>query len=125
MKLPPPRGPLSAWLAATLHSDPGAPVAAMVPPTHGRETAAWQDDDLQLALWCCYELHYRGFEDVDEDWEWHPAVTSFRRVLERRWLAALRSLAGGAGAMPSGEVPAALRALARRGGGPDLAGYLA
>jgi len=130
MLLPPARGPLSSWLAATLRSDPGAPVSATVPSVPGRDTAAWEDEDLQIALWCCYELHYRGFDDVDDDWEWHPAVTSFRRVLERRWLAGLRCLAGGtdavpAGKVPAGKVPAALRALTRRGGGPDLTGYLA
>jgi hypothetical protein len=126
MKMPPERGTLSAWLAATLRRDPSAlPAGATVPPVSGERPAAWEDDDLQLALWCCYELHYRGFEDVDEDWEWHPAVTAFRGALERRWLAALRCLAGEGGAMPAGDLPGALMALTRRGGGPDLAGYLA
>jgi hypothetical protein len=86
---------------------------------------AWEDDDLQLALWCCYELHYRGFDDADEAWQWHPAVTAFRGVLERRWAAALRELTGKSGAVPADELPGALRELTRRGGGPDLAGYLA
>jgi len=30
------------------------------------------DDDLHLALYCCYELHYRGFDGVDPGWEWDP-----------------------------------------------------
>lgn len=97
----------------------------MVPSVPARDTEAWQDEDLQLALWCCYELHYCGFQEVDNDWEWHPDVISFRKVLERRWLAGLCRLAGGADAVPAGKVPAALRELTRRGGGPDLAGYLA
>lgn len=122
--LPPARGAVSAWLAATLRLDPDATTIVPAPPFSGREPA-WADDDLQLALWCCYELHYRGFEDVDEDWEWHPAVTGFHRSLERRWVADLRCLAGEHDAVPAGEVPGALRELARRGGGPDLAGYLA
>jgi hypothetical protein len=125
MILPPVRGPLSGWLAATLRGDPAAPVAVTAPSARARETAAWHDEDLQLALWCGYELHYRGFDDVDEDWEWHPAVVSYLRTLERRWLAALRGLAGEAGAGLAGEVPRALADLTRRGGGPDLAGYLA
>jgi hypothetical protein len=86
---------------------------------------AWEDEDFQLALWCCYELHYRGFEDVDADWEWHPAVLAFRGPLERRWLAALRGLAGDLPTVPAATVPAALRELAGAGEGPDLAGYLA
>ena len=105
MMIPSARGPLSAWLAATLRSAPAAPAPVTAPSARGRGTAAWLDDDLQLALWCCYELHYRGFEDVDDDWEWDPAVISFRGVLERRWLAALRGLAGECDAVPPGEVP--------------------
>jgi len=41
-----------------------------------------RDDDLQLALWTCYELHYRGFEGVDSDWEWDPELLAVRRELE-------------------------------------------
>jgi hypothetical protein len=126
MIMPPARGALSSWLAATLRRSPSAlPAAVSAPPVPGGNSAAWEDEDLQLALWCCYELHYRGFEDVDEDWEWHPAVLAFRRSLERRWLASLRDLAGEHEAVSADAVPGALRELAGRGGGPDLAGYLA
>lgn len=124
--MPPARGPLGAWLAATLRRDPDATTTVRIPESFdGREPAAWDDDDLQLALWCCYELHYRGFDDVDDGWEWHPAVTAFRAALERRWVAGLRQLAGDGEPVSPAEVPAALRELTRRGGGPDLAGYLA
>jgi hypothetical protein len=83
-----------------------------------------EDDDLQLALWCCYELHYRGFDDVDEGWEWHPAVVGFRGLLERHWLSELRGMAGGVSEGPAAGVPRALAELAGRQGGPDLPGYL-
>ena len=126
MRMPPARGGLSAWLAATLHRDPAAtPVAVTFPPVPSTGSAAWQDDDLQLALWCCYELHYRGFEDVNDAWEWHPVIVGFRGSLERRWLAALRELAAERGAVPTGRLPGVLAGLTRRAGGPDLAGYLA
>ena len=36
------------------------------------------DDDLQLALYLCYELHYRGLPGVDERWEWDPALLGWR-----------------------------------------------
>ncbi len=109
-----------------LRRDPAADNAATPWPTlPGGRTAAWDDDDLQLALWCCYELHYRGFEDVDEDWEWHPAVTALRGALERQWVAALRGLAGESAAVPASRLPGALRELTRSGDGPGLAGYLA
>ena len=126
MRMPPSRGALSAWVAATLRRSPASvPAGATAPAVPGGRSAAWADDDLQLALWCCYELHYRGFEDVDEDWEWHPAVLAFRGSLERRWLTSLRELAGEHDAVPASAVPGALRELTGRGGGPDLAGYLA
>jgi hypothetical protein len=85
---------------------------------------AWHDSDLQLSLWCCYELHYRGFEDVDEDWEWHPGILAFRAALEQRWITALRGLAAPAPVDP-GQLPGRLASLVRAPGGPDLSGYLA
>ena len=132
MRLPPSRGCLSAWLITTLTSaDPAVQYHGPVPPVPGPAPGgpAWHDDDLQFALWCCYELHYRGFDDVDERWEWNPAVIGFRGALEERWLASLRGLASH-GAAPSAAVPSAavadmLAGLTHRTGGPNLAGYLA
>lgn len=46
--------------------------------------------DLQLALYMCYELHYRGFSGVDPTWEWNPALLQLRAELERAFLAAVR-----------------------------------
>ncbi|MGH4025302.1 MAG: iron-containing redox enzyme family protein, partial [Pseudonocardiaceae bacterium] len=81
---PRPRGPLSAAVLALLRGDsaPAVPDAAAADP---------YGDDLQLALYCCYELHYRGFAGVDDDREWDPAVLGLRRDLERAFLAALRA----------------------------------
>jgi hypothetical protein len=124
VKIPPARGPLTEWLCETLLAAPGSE-AHSVPPPAGQETAlAWLDEDLQLALWCCYELHYRGFDDVEDDWEWHPEIVGFRGQLERRWLAALREL-GGAAPGRLADIPAALKEMTRRQAGPDLSGYLA
>lgn len=41
------------------------------------------DDDAQLALWLLYELHYRGFDDVDPAREWDLDLLALRRELER------------------------------------------
>jgi Iron-containing redox enzyme len=125
--MPPARGPLSAWLAAMLHGDQAVlPAGGRPLPVSGPAPAGpvQEDDDLQLALWCCYELHYRGFDDVDEGWEWHPAIVGFRGLLERQWLIELRGAAGGVSAGPAAGVPRALGELASRPGGPDLCGYL-
>jgi hypothetical protein len=68
-------------------------------------------------------LHYRGFDDVSDDWEWHPEIVSFRSELEGRWAAALSALAvPGLGAE---SIPGALAELTGRQDGPDLSGYLA
>jgi hypothetical protein len=40
------------------------------------------DEDLQLSLYCCFELHYRGLPGVHEDWEWAPSLIEFRGQLE-------------------------------------------
>ena len=37
-----------------------------------------------------YELHYRGFEDVDDDLEWNPTLLALRSELERDFLARLK-----------------------------------
>jgi hypothetical protein len=39
--------------------------------------------DLQLALYVCYELHYRGFAGVSGSWEWDPVLLGLRGRLER------------------------------------------
>lgn len=46
--------------------------------------------DLQLALYMCYELHYRGFSGVDPTWEWNPGLLHLRGQLERTFLAGVR-----------------------------------
>lgn len=50
--------------------------------------------DVQLALYVCYELHYRGFAGVDSDWEWNPALLQLRARLEQSFLAAVTKAVG-------------------------------
>jgi hypothetical protein len=84
MFLPRPRGPISAALVDALHGAgwPGKSVDPVTDPL--------ADDDLQLALWIGFELHYRGFEDVAESWEWDPQLIGLRRELEAMVLDQLR-----------------------------------
>ncbi|MEV1054579.1 iron-containing redox enzyme family protein [Streptomyces sp. NPDC049887] len=82
--LPKPRGVLSEAVIGRLTEGtppPAATVAAGADP---------YGDDLQLALYLCYELHYRGFSGVDPDLEWDPALLGVRRALEDRFLTVLR-----------------------------------
>ena len=50
--------------------------------------------DLQLALYVCYELHYRGFAGVDPRWEWNAGLLHLRGQLENMFLAAVRQQVG-------------------------------
>jgi hypothetical protein len=53
-------------------------------------TSVLEDDDAQLTLSLAYELHSRGWADVDERWEWHPELVTVVALLEARMLADLR-----------------------------------
>jgi len=74
-------------------------------------------DDLQLALYVAYELHYRGFTGVDPDKEWDPDVLTLRRELETRFEQALRDLVD-----PHADAAALSAELAALGGPPSDAG---
>jgi hypothetical protein len=88
IRLPEPRGPLTEALFAALTSVPDA--AVKVP----RPGAIWLDDDLQLALYTCYELHYRGFEGVSAGWEWQPELLAARAGLEEVFMAGVQDELG-------------------------------
>jgi hypothetical protein len=53
--------------------------------------AATDEEDLHLALYLCYELHYRGLPGVDDRWEWEPSLLALRQALEQRFEAELRA----------------------------------
>ncbi|MCB5164983.1 iron-containing redox enzyme family protein [Streptomyces bambusae] len=80
------RGSLSRALVTALRRG-GAPQygAGSVP-----EADPW-GDDLQLALYLLYELHYRGFDGVPDEREWDPDLLRLREALETHFLRALRS----------------------------------
>lgn len=82
--LPWPRGPLSATVIAALNRNPGT--LGNTPPVV--DVDALSDDDFTLALYLCYEVHYRGA--TDSRWEWDPALLTFRAELERAFEDRLR-----------------------------------
>jgi hypothetical protein len=127
MKTPPPRGLLSGWLLRTLRDgDPAVPCPPGPQPAAGPARLDQDDNDFQLALWCCYELHYRGFDDVDDRWEWHPGILGFRACLEQQWVARLRRcVVSDPGPVPASGLPERLARLVREPGGQDLTGFLA
>ena len=46
------------------------------------------NNDVQLSLFMCYQLHFGGFDGVDDSWEWHPGLLAWRAGLERSFEAA-------------------------------------
>ncbi|HCS59729.1 MAG TPA: hypothetical protein DIW80_23570 [Gordonia polyisoprenivorans] len=82
--LPAPRGCLSERLITALRD--GTDVAT--DPTPGDDPFG---DDVQLALYVAYELHYAGFTDVVGDREWDPGIIALRTALERLFLDAVRA----------------------------------
>ncbi|MGA4844158.1 iron-containing redox enzyme family protein [Streptomyces sp. G45] len=86
--LPSPRGPVSTAVLGYLRD------AAHPLPDPARIAAADPlGDDLNLALYACYELHYRGFADVPAAREWDPGLLRARGELERLLLGELRARA--------------------------------
>ena len=84
MLIPKARGALSEGLFAAM--------VAMEPDDDLPTLPAAEDKgDAQIALWTLYELHYRGFEDVDAALEWHPDLLRLRRSLEIPLEARLRA----------------------------------
>jgi hypothetical protein len=93
LSLPEPRGPVTELLRDALTGPARSLPAA--PAVEG-------DEDHQLALFLCYELHYRGLPGVDERWEWEPSLLALRAELEQRFESDLRRdvpVPSGGGAM--------------------------
>ena len=117
-QLPAPRGTLSASILDLLAGRPGAPRPAALPAD------ARTDDDLQLALYLCYELHYGGLDGVPDALEWSPQVQSFRRSLESAFTTALRSHIDVRPPRDGRRMVDQLRDVVRQDPGPSLARYL-
>jgi hypothetical protein len=82
---PSPRGPVSAGVKGYLLNNG---------PLPRPETVAAADpygDDLQIALYLCYELHYRGLAGVPPEREWDTDLLRTRAALEHRFLTTLRA----------------------------------
>ena len=118
MLLPAARGPLTEVLFRSLRLAPHdfiSPESIDDDPLLG--------DDFQLALYCCYELHYRGFEEIDQRWEWHPSLLAFRATLEERFESALGAAVGDL-SLRSTSIAADLIALAESDEAPSLARFM-
>ena len=127
--MPTPRGPITAELVAAWTRS-GARTVSPGQITHARAQArslspeaAVGDDDLHLALYACYELHYTGVRGVDDRWEWDASLLAFRTVLEDAFEEGLRRVVPPPDARPA-RIERALAAITKRPGGSPLAAFL-
>ncbi|HEU4703744.1 MAG TPA: iron-containing redox enzyme family protein [Conexibacter sp.] len=119
--LPRVRGPVTGILLEVLRCAPGMPVEL---PMLDATPELLADDDVQLALYLCYELHYGELEGVDEDWEWDPGLLAFRAVLERAFETALRAAVPDVAPVDPHGVAEALQRLVAGDDGPSLSRFL-
>ncbi len=113
--LPKPRGAFSAYVFEALRSDPTRLTGTALPDAESAEDAA-------ITLWSLYELHFRGFEDVDDGLEWHPAVLEVRGRLEQDLEARLRDRWDGQ--LPDGDFAEAFFTYVAEHDGPSLGRYV-
>lgn len=139
MRIPESRGPLSNALFALLAQAPAEAGTGLGGLYHlaARQVAGTSDiigdEDIQLALFCLYELHYSGLAGVSDNWEWEPALIRVRQLVEAPFEAALRAAAHRAaadfelpaGALTSDQVADVLFGLAATDTGPSVSRYVA
>lgn len=116
LTMPAPRGPLSACAVARLAGESGE-----LPPV---PLEGGLGDDVQLALYLCYEPHFSALPGVAIDAEWDPGLIALRRSLERSFEAALRELVGSAGVADDGDPRQRIPAIIAADDGPSLSSYM-
>ena len=125
MRLPTPRGPLSR--AVIGHLGRNLPIQAV-------DTARLAmllreiddpctDADLHLALATCYELHYRGFDGVDDNWEWDLGLLGWRAELEHAFESELVKVVPRPATLTE-SIDRALRRLLDDATGPSVSSHL-
>jgi hypothetical protein len=118
-QLPEPRGALSACVIEAL-ANPDAELRPS-PVVVGSPLA---DDDLHLALYVCYELHYQSFAGVADRWEWDPALIAFRTELESAFMEGLEAAVPKREDVRPEELADLLFGLAEADDGPSLSLFL-
>lgn len=119
--LPEVRGPWTERLFAALSTQPGAEIdmaeLPVVPDPLG-------DDDAQLALYVCYELHYADMDGVDPRWEWAPSLLRFRAGLEAHTQEALQELLSPSSDQDTTNIGESLHRILAEDDGPPLSRFM-
>nr|WP_211241772.1 iron-containing redox enzyme family protein [Patulibacter minatonensis] len=119
--LPTARGPLTERLLDVIA---GAPGRGDVAAEERVPDDVLGDEDVQLALYCCYELHYRGLPGVDDAWEWDPGLLALRGRLERAFEQDVRAVAPRPERVDPSRMDDALREIVRADDGPSLSAFV-
>jgi hypothetical protein len=114
LTLPSARGPLSSWVLETIRGSRTAPPTVPFSDSF--------DDDLQLALYCCYEPHFTALPEAVIDLEWDLDVLAFRHELEWVFEVGLRDVVGAV--RSTADVRAAIPAMLEADDGPSLSRYM-
>jgi hypothetical protein len=120
MRIPEACGPLSATLREQLPS----PRRELSAPAIDTGLDPLTDRDTQLALFICHELHFGGFSEVSDTWEWQPSLIAFRNALEQAMIERLLDELGAPRALAADQVPATIFELVRADDGPPLARFI-
>ena len=118
VRLPTPRGALSDFVISAFKGWPGS----LGPTPEVTRCDALCDDDFELALYLCYELHYMAI--AHPGWEWDPGLLGFRAALERRFVRRLQDEVGELRTGPPAGVSHDLEELIDKSTGPSLSTYL-
>ena len=125
--LPEPAGPISQAVLTQLRGDPGPDADLLggeLTNLLASVTDLLGDNDLHLALYACYELHYRSFADVADDWEWNPGLLQARNVMESAFIDALELALGEFPVPDSESLGEHLFELEKNDPGPPLSRYV-
>ena len=130
MKMPQPRGPLSAAVIDRLtlgvdERDTG--LVEQADATIAGTVDVLADGDLQLSLFLLYALWYDGIDGVDDRLEWDPGLLATRARLEAASEAALRRdvVVPAASGTDAESVARTLFALTAEESGPSLSRHVA
>ncbi len=129
MLLPSARGPMGTALHALLltaaPTHPGSALPAGLGPALDPSGAPDTEDAAQC-LWVLHELHYRGFAEVDDAWEWSPLLMPLRQALEQDLERRLRErfAAGWEAVDPTDDVTALVGRIIEADDAPSLARHL-
>ena len=117
--LPEPRGALSACVIEALANPEGG-----LRPSPVLVGSPLDDDDLHLALYACYELHYQSFAGVADRWEWDPGLIAFRAELESAFMEGLEATVPKRDDVQPNQLADLLFELAQDDDGPSLSLFL-